>query len=68
MCDPIRLSDSIEAKFVQGVRKYDKEETWRNKGTREEKIPSRFYKSGGVFRVFSNTLKIAQFILFKNLK
>lgn len=35
MCDPIRLSDSIEAKFVQG--KYDKEETWRNKGTREEK-------------------------------
>lgn len=38
MCDPIRLSDSIEAKFVQGVRKYDKEESWRNKGTREEKM------------------------------
>lgn len=38
MCDPIRLSDSIEVKFVQGVRKYDKEETWRNKGTREEKM------------------------------
>lgn len=40
----------------------------KGRGTREEKIPSRFYKSGGVFRVFSNTLKIAQFILFKNLK
>lgn len=37
MCDPIRLSDSIEGKFVQGVRKYDKEETWRNKGTRKER-------------------------------
>lgn len=33
-CDPTRLSDSIEGKFVQGVRKYDKEKTRGNKGTR----------------------------------